>query len=289
MEKINSYQKRIVSYEKIHSINEDDFKALVSIVNPKNGQSILDVCCGYGSVSKNILNEIDNSNLDTKLTLLDSSELQISRAKENLTGKGLDFILADARETPFEENTFDTVVNKMGLHEVPFIDQQKMLKEFFRILKPGGKMVIWELALDEKTQPIFIKFIKEKDRLSGFDSLVRNRHFPMKKEVLVNLESVGFEEVKVERDVYPNLSINNRSEELISADRIKILEEKGEISEEDNNYLEDLSFNKVNELKEFVRKNLSDEEKELMSFQDAEGDVKMKASKAIYSAFKPVV
>ena len=41
----NSYEERIVSYEKIHSIDEKDFGFLVSAVSPENGQVVLDACC----------------------------------------------------------------------------------------------------------------------------------------------------------------------------------------------------------------------------------------------------
>jgi ubiquinone/menaquinone biosynthesis C-methylase UbiE len=61
-----------------------------------------------------------------------------------------------------------------------------MAKEMYRILKPGAKLVVRELALSDRTQNIFQKFIREKDRLSEFDSLVSNRYFP-KKEDTINL------------------------------------------------------------------------------------------------------
>ena len=286
MENSNSYQKRIVSYEKIHSIDENDFESLVSIVNPENRQIILDACCGYGAVSKRLLQTIEKNNLDTKIVLLDSSELQLSRAKENLKEQNIDFVLSDARQTPFPENHFDTVVNKMGLHEVDKESQEQMLKEFYRIIKPGGKIVIWELALDEKTQPIFSEIIKRKDELAGFDSLVRNRHFPKKEEVISELQNSGFKNAKVEHDVFPTLSIRNRKEEFVSADRLKVLEDKGFLEESDEIELEKTAEEKIEKLREFVRGKLSEEEKYLMNYIETENDTILSASKAIFSAFK---
>ena len=286
MENSNSYQKRIVSYEKIHSIDENDFESLVSIVNPENRQIILDACCGYGAVSKRLLQTIEKNNLDTKIVLLDSSELQLTRAKENLKEQNIDFVLSDARQTPFPENHFDTVVNKMGLHEVDKESQEQMLKEFYRIIKPGGKIVIWELALDEKTQPIFSEIIKRKDELAGFDSLVRNRHFPKKEEVISELQNSGFKNAKVEHDVFPTLSIRNRKEEFVSADRLKVLEDKGFLEESDEIELEKTAEEKIEKLREFVRGKLSEEEKYLMNYIETENDTILSASKAIFSAFK---
>ncbi len=287
MDKNNSYEKRVVSYEKIHSIEEKDFEALVSIVKPQNGETILDACCGYGSVSKNLTQAIKKNNLDTKIVLLDSSELQIQRAKENLNEQDFEFVHSDAINTPFPDNHFDTIVNKMGLHEVNKQNQEGMLREFYRILKPNGKMVIWELALDDKTQPLFSKVIKEKDRLAGFDSLERNRYFPKKEETISLLGEVGFKDAKVEHNVSPRLSIRNRKEEFVSADRLKILEEKGFIEESDEIELEKLAEEKIQQLRNFIKENLTEEDKILFGYEETENDTKWNVSKAIFKAIKP--
>lgn len=283
----NAYQERVVSYEKIHSIDEKDFEVLVDLVNPENGQSILDACCGYGAVSTRLESTIAANGLDTHLVLLDSSELQISRAKEILKEQNLDFVLSDARTTPFEDNHFDTIVNKMGLHEVDREGQKQMLEEFYRIVKPGGKIVIWELALDEQTQHPFSEVIKKKDELSGFDSLIRNRYFPLKEETLALLEEVGFENAAAEHDVHPNLSIRNRKEEFVSADRLRLLQEKGFIDELDEAELEKMAEDKIQKLREFIRENLTDEQKQIMEYRETDKDTILSASKAIFKATKP--
>lgn len=283
----NSYQKRIVQYEKIHSIDEKDFETMIATVDPKNDQFILDACCGYGAVSKRLLQKIEDSSLNTKLVLLDNSPLQLSRAKENFKeSKNVEFIEADATSTGFESNSFDTIANKMGLHEVPQDSQESMLKEFYRILKHGGKIVIWELALSEQTQTIFSKIIQKKDELAGFDSLIRNRYFPKKQDTLNLLEKVGFKNAHVVSDVYPTLSIRNRKEEFVSADRLKILEEKGFIDEEEEKELELLSEGKIHALLNFIREILTDEEKKIMNYKDTGDDITLQAEKAIFQALK---
>lgn len=284
----NSYQERVVSYEKIHSINEKDFQALVDLVNPEDGQIILDACCGYGAVSKRLAEYISGKSLNTKIVLLDSSELQLDRAREELKGFGFEFVLSDARNTSFEDNYFDTVVIKMGLHEVDKEGQTKMLEEFYRIMKPGGKIIIWELALDEKTQMPFSEIIKKKDELCGFSSLVKNRYFPRKEETLELLVRVGFENVASKHDVVPNLSIRNRKEELVSADRLKILQEKGFIDESDEQELEKVADVKIKELRQFIKDFLTEDQKLIMGYEETDDDTFLSAPKAIFGAEKPV-
>lgn len=283
----NSYQKRIVQYEKIHSIDEKDFEIMVTAINPKNNQIILDACCGYGAVSKKLQQTIEDLNLNTKLVLLDNSPLQLSRAKENFKdSKNVEFFEADATDTDFESETFDTIANKMGLHEVPQDLQESMLKEFYRILKQDGQIVIWELALSEETQPIFSRIIQKKDELAGFDSLVRNRYFPKKQDTLDLLNKVGFKNAHVVSNVYPTLSIRNRKEEFVSVDRLRILEEKGFLDEEDKKELDKISEEKINALLDFVRKELAEDEKEIMNYEDIGNDITLQAQKAIFKASK---
>ena len=285
--KNNSYQKRIVQYEKIHSINEDDFETMIKAIDPQNDQVILDACCGYGAVSKRLQQKIRSLGLNTKLVLLDNSPLQLSRAKENFKdSENVEFFEADATNTDLEDESFDTIANKMGLHEVPQDLQESMLKEFYRILKQDGKIIIWELALSEDTQPIFSKIIQKKDELAGFDSLVRNRYFPKKQDILTLLSKVGFKNTHVVSDIYPTLSIRNRKEEFVSADRLRILEEKGFLDQEDEKELDQISEQKISTLLDFIRQELTEEEKQIMGYEDTGNDITLQAQKAIFIASK---
>lgn len=283
----NSYEKRIVQYEKIHSIDEKDFEMLVTTIDPRNNQIILDVCCGYGAVSKRLKDKIEELKLNTKLVLIDNSSLQISRARENFKDlENIEILEGDATKTDFPDEYFDTIVNKMGLHEVPKDVQELMVQELYRILKKDGQIVIWELALSPETQPIFSKIIRKKDELAGFDSLVRNRYFPKKEDTLQLLEKIGFKDVQIVKNVYPTLSIRNRKEEFVSADRLKILKEKGFINDEDQAELDRVSEEKILSLLDFVRQELTSQEKEIMGFNDIGTDILLNAQKAIFKASK---
>ncbi len=283
----NSYQDRIVIYEKIHAIDENDFVVLVSVVNPERGQIILDACCGYGSVSERLGVPIAEKGLDTKIVLLDSSEMQLERARANLKSMNLQFVLSDARQTPFPDAYFDTIVIKMGLHEVDARSQKQMLKEMYRILKAGGKIVIWELALQDETQPLFSKIIQKKDELAGFDSLVRNRHFPKREEVIWLLEYAGFKNPSVEHDVSYKLSVRNRMDEFMSVDRLKIMKSHNVINRADERKLKKMAEQKISELRDFIRIHLSAEEKILMGYVEKKDDTILNVPKAIFKATKP--
>jgi demethylmenaquinone methyltransferase/2-methoxy-6-polyprenyl-1,4-benzoquinol methylase len=66
----------------------------------------------------------------------------------------LDFRFADATNLPFENNSIDAVTISFGLRNV--VDVPKALTEMYRVLKPGGRVVICEFS--KVTLPVFRAF-----------------------------------------------------------------------------------------------------------------------------------
>src|SRR5947199_7084993 len=109
------FDNRIVSYEYIHAVTPEDFNKLIEAIDPKKGEVILDAMCGYGAVGKAILERTS----EAQVIFLDESEVQIKRARENIPQAGNDcFVVATLPNDSFEDNSFDKIVIKMGLHEV---------------------------------------------------------------------------------------------------------------------------------------------------------------------------
>ncbi len=104
-----------------------------------NANNILDVGCGIGG-SGLYLSEKFNSHV----TGISLSPVQVSRAKEraeeaNLSDKA-EFLVANALEMPFEDNTFDLVWSLESGEHMP--DKEKFLQECYRVLKPDGKLIL---------------------------------------------------------------------------------------------------------------------------------------------------
>lgn len=75
---------------------------------------------------------------------------------------------ADARETPFEDNSFDVVVSNFVVHEMnTSADRARMLQEITRILRPGGRLALIDF--------IFTKECVEILRLGGLSDARRVR------------------------------------------------------------------------------------------------------------------
>lgn len=222
----DSFDVRIVRYEYIHSIKDEFFEELVNITNPKSSQSILDAGCGYGSVTRELLKR----KKDEKLIcfLADSNYTQLLRAKEEFTNldythkSELKFFIDNLIDTKFKENTFDTIIAKMVIHEIPFKKQQQAIENAYRILKPGGKLIIWDMALDKKTQNFIQEIIRMKDKLAGFKTLEKNRYFLRFDEIKTLLSNSGFIEVKNEYKISSPVITKKRLEQEFGNDLLKL-------------------------------------------------------------------
>jgi demethylmenaquinone methyltransferase/2-methoxy-6-polyprenyl-1,4-benzoquinol methylase len=73
------------------------------------------------------------------------------RAGAKRRGERLSWVNADANTMPFNDATFDAVTISFGLRNVG--DPEAVLREFARVLKPGGRVVICEFA--SPTNPAF--------------------------------------------------------------------------------------------------------------------------------------
>ncbi len=99
------------------------------------GRKILDVGCGPGIVSMQL------SDLGYEMTALDFSEKMLEKAEKNAADNGLDieFVCGNAMELPFGDCSFDAVVSDYVLWTVP--DPRKVMDEWYRVLRPGGRIV----------------------------------------------------------------------------------------------------------------------------------------------------
>lgn len=172
-------------------------------VAPKSGQTILDLAAGTGSSS------IAFAKPGVKVIASDFSEGMLAEGRKR--HPELDFRFADATNLPFEDKSVDAVTISFGLRNV--VDVPKALAEMFRVLKPGGRVVICEFS--KVTLPIFKQFYnfyltKALPKVSGLASKTPEAYtylsdsivaWPDQAGLAVELIDAGFENV-----TYKNLS-----------------------------------------------------------------------------------
>src|ERR1043165_3264072 len=108
---------------------------LVSRLQDKKYNDILEIACGTGRVTKHLASSVKH---DT-LTATDLNQDMIDIAKTRVPNKNIKWQQADALELPFKDNSFDLVVIQFGVMFFP--DKSKGLSEAYRVLKPGGKLI----------------------------------------------------------------------------------------------------------------------------------------------------
>ena len=101
---------------------------------PAQGK-ILDLCCGQGTLTAQL------SDTGREVHGLDFSPEMVARARAAAPEARI--TLGDAQDLPFDDASFDAVVNNFGMMHIP--DQPKALREIARVLKPRGvfSMTSW--------------------------------------------------------------------------------------------------------------------------------------------------
>lgn len=98
-------------------------------------QSALDLGCGTGEMLKLILQEDTHK----ELCGIDLSEKMLAVAKSKLPEQ-VKLILGDSESLPFSDNAFDVVYCNDSFHHYPA--PQNVLREVYRVLKPGGTFLM---------------------------------------------------------------------------------------------------------------------------------------------------
>lgn len=111
----------------------------------KPGHRILDVASGTGDLAKAFAKLAGPAGL---VIMTDINEAMLSAGRDRMMDEGIlnniEFVQADAENLPFESDDFDRVTIAFGLRNVT--DKLSALKSMYRVLKPGGKVLILEFS-----------------------------------------------------------------------------------------------------------------------------------------------
>lgn len=125
------------------------FTVEVSALRP--GQQVLDLAGGTGDLTALMAKRVGQTG---RVVISDINGSMLGVGRERLVDKGIvgnvEYVQANAEVLPFPDNYFDCVTIGFGLRNVT--DKDKALRAMFRVLKPGGKLLILEFS--KPTMPL---------------------------------------------------------------------------------------------------------------------------------------
>jgi SAM-dependent methyltransferase len=139
---------------------------------------------------------------DIKVVALDLSEAMLERARAHAEQRGVTervrFLVADATDTGLLSGSFDVVVCHYMLHH--FADPAKVLREMVRLVRPGGAVLVRDLArpgpvfarLSTLFTAVFLRNDREQNRQYA-ESLAASLTTRELRDVIAREELTGFD------------------------------------------------------------------------------------------------
>lgn len=107
---------------------------------------VLDLCCGWGQSTRFLVERSQH------VTGLDASPRSLAAARQAVPQAT--YVEAWAEAMPFADHEFDVVHTSVALHEMEPEQLQAILKEVYRVLRPGGWFTL--IDLHRPTNPLFV-------------------------------------------------------------------------------------------------------------------------------------
>ena len=117
----------------------------IELAGVRPGQRVLDLAGGTGDLAARFARRVGP---EGEVVLADINAAMLRHGRERLIDQGLAgnlrFAQANAEALPFPDNAFDLVTIAFGLRNVT--DQDAALRSMFRVLKPGGRLLVLEFS-----------------------------------------------------------------------------------------------------------------------------------------------
>ncbi len=128
---------------------------LLGYLNLNGSSQVLDVGGGTGRIAQSLVPH------SARITIVDLSYKMLQEAAAK---PGLDGVMAGSEHLPYGDESFDAVLMVDALHHV--IDQVVTLNELFRVVNPGGTLVVEEPDINT----FAVKLIAIAEKLFGMRS-----------------------------------------------------------------------------------------------------------------------
>jgi ubiquinone/menaquinone biosynthesis C-methylase UbiE len=166
----------------------------VAIASLKRGETVLDLGSGAGFDCFLAANRVGKPG---KVIGVDMTPEMIEKARGNAQKgryKNVEFRLGEIENLPVADNSVDVVISNCVINLSP--DKDRVFREAFRVLKPGGRLMVSDLVLLQKLP------IKIKNSVAAYIGCVSGAM--MKEKYIGTIKSAGFGNVQItEETLFP--------------------------------------------------------------------------------------
>ena len=168
-----------LAYERNGAFVHELAGGVLEWLNPQMGEFILDLGCGDGQLTRRIAES------GAHVLGVDASAEMVAAARE----RGMEAERANAEALPFRDAAFDAVFSNAALHWVR--DQDAMMKQVHRVLKPGGRFVA-EMGGHGNVAAIYVAFTAVLQRRGFADRENGVNYYPTAESYTERLKRHGF-------------------------------------------------------------------------------------------------
>jgi len=180
---IKQFSKQAIPFTKIKG-HYDSIDTIISMSEVSQDDKVLDIACGTGIVTCEFAKYAKN------VVGLDITKDMIAQAvkaqhENNLTN--IKFDLGNVENLPYENDSFDIIFTRYSFHH--FLDTQKVFDEMIRVCKSNGKIIVVDVALENKYALVYNHMEKLRDpshtkalTFDEFDILFKNKNLTNHKQ-----------------------------------------------------------------------------------------------------------
>jgi demethylmenaquinone methyltransferase/2-methoxy-6-polyprenyl-1,4-benzoquinol methylase len=199
-------------------------RRLVRLANTGSCSSILDLATGSGDVVFALERGLESS---PEIIGLDFCEPMLTQARKKrdelkLNADKFPFVVGDCLDLPFSDDKFDLVTISFGLRNLA--DREKGLSEIYRVLKPGGRLIVLEFSQPYWWfRPFYYFYLRlilpwlarlvtgDREAYLYLGTSISN--FPNRFELCKELEAIGFKKVAAQALTFSIVSLHHGCKE----------------------------------------------------------------------------
>ncbi len=203
---IEQFKQQALTFQTVKG-HYDSVDTIISMSEISNDETLLDIACGTGILTCEFAKHAKSvRGLDITQEML--TQAKITQKNSNLNN--IHFDLGEVEHLPYKDKSFDIVFSRYSFHH--FLNTKKVFDEMLRVCKDGGKIIVVDVALEEKYSLAYNSMEKLRDP-SHTKALSLNEFHTLYSNPLLRAHKQSSYSVEVELENQLSASFPNKGDE----------------------------------------------------------------------------